>query len=282
MNLTILALFLAAQNDKPPEEKPKKDPLAYRIHEFEGGSVAKFDDWVVAAVPSGSNSMVVFDTAPKGREKDFAVRIVVATPEAGVMEKLFEVGPQLVQQYLPGFERDGEPQKTKFGGDEAMIETYKGDNLEGRKTIVRCVYIKKKDIAVAVFGIGSEGGHKDFGRAVEIVSQSITFKEGVIEKELTGSWHTGTYNSSGSGDTRSSVSTNRSITIYPNGTFTEIFMTSTDVPSGGAITEGNRRGRIVKRGKNLTFHFDDGSVINAAYELKGGALMLNGTAYFRQ
>lgn len=276
-----------AKTDTPPE-KPKdmpKDPLAYKIHKFPGGSIATFDNWQIGQVPSDNNNVIVFDTAPQGKQNDFVLRVAMGTPGLEEMQNLFVTGPQLVQQLLQGFQRSGEQTKTTYGGDEAMLEEYKGRSPDGRAITARVVYIKKKDVAVAILAIGTEAGHKEFGRSLEIVAQSVTFTESGIEPELTGTWHISSYYSSGAGSTQFSSSSATSMTIYTNGTFTEHSMSNAGGASTAEVyTEGNRRGRIVKRGNNLTFYYDgsEKKVWNATYELKGGALMLNGKAWFRQ
>jgi hypothetical protein len=275
--------------DGNPPERPKdlpKDPLAYQIFTFPGGSIAKFDAWRYAPAQGGSNT-VMFDAVPEGREKDFVLRVIAGTPTAQEMQQLFTAGPQIVQQFLaqifPGIQRAGEPKSTTFGGDEAMVEEYTGKNAEGKDVRVRAVYIKKKDVGVAVFGIGTEPGHKEFGRAIDIVAQSVTFVETPVEPELTGTWTMNTYRSSGSGSTQFSYSSATGLTLYANGSFTESHASSAGGQStASASLEDHQRGRVIKRGNVLTFRYDSGKVWTATYELRGGALMLNGNAWFRQ
>ncbi len=263
-----------------------KDPLAYQIFKFNGGSIAKFDNWNYVPVNTGDGNMIAYDGAPQGREKDFLLRVVMGTPNQQQMQQLFTMGPQYVQQMLSqffqGLQRIGESKMTKYGGDEAMNEEYRGTNLQGTAVKIRCVYIKKKDVAVAVFGIGPEAVHQELGRAIDIVAQSVTLQESPIEAGMTGTWVMNYHNSSGTGEHRVSTSSAKNLTIYPNGTFTEHGMTSTDgTRAGHASVEAQNRGRVVKRGNNLTFTYDDGKIWNATYELRGGALILNGNAWFR-
>jgi hypothetical protein len=270
-----------------PPERPKdlpKDPLAYKIHKFSGGSIATFDNWGIQQVPSEDKNLIIFDTAPQGKQNDFVLRVAMGTPGLEDMQNLFVKGPEQVQAFLQGFQRSGEQKKTTYGGDEAMSEEYKGKSPDGRDITVRVVYIKKKDVAVAILAIGTDAGHKEFGRSQEIVAQSVTFTESAIEAELTGTWHLSSFYQSGTGSHQFSSSSATSMTIYPNGTFTEHSMTTAGGQStASAYVEGKQRGRIVKRGNNLTFYYDGGDkkVWNATYELKGGALMLNGKAWFR-
>lgn len=263
---------------QPPPPAPK-DGLAYRIHNVPGGSIAKFDNWTIT--PVSSDGALVYDTAPQGREKDFAMRVALAIPTASELAQLFTAGPQLVQQILPGFRRVGSPERLTIAGDEAMQERYEG-SPQGTQLMARALYIRKSDVAVAVLGIGSEKGHKEFGRAVDILAQSITLKESALEAGVLGTWTMSSFRSSGSGSTYFSYSSATSLTIYANGTFTEYHSSSAGGPStADAYLENGKRGRVVCRGTTLTFHYDNGEVWNAEYRLEGGALLLNGKLWTR-
>lgn len=264
----------------------KKDPLAYKVHQLEGGSIATFDGWRI--VPAGGDgNWTVVDTAPAGKENDFVLRVVIGTPSAHELDSIFTAGPQLVQQSYPMFRRAGEGKKCTFGGDEAMIEEYAAD-IQGRSIKMRVAYIRKKDVAVAIAAIGTEDGHKEYGRTLEIVAQSITFKESPLEPGLVGSWALEKYYSSGAGtSSQFSHSSSTVITIYPNSTFTEQRNSSSSLNNNSGSTsaylDGGNRGKIVKRGTMLTFHYDDGKVWNAEYKLDGGqGLWLNKSCWFRQ
>lgn len=264
-----------------PKDMPK-DPLAYKIKEFSGGSIATFDGWKIVPAGGDGNYSVV-DTCPEGREKDFAIRLIAGTPDAGEMENLFQLGPQVVQSWLPGFSRTSNPKELTIAGDPAMTESYEGPGVDGKKKIVRVIYIRKKDVAVGVMGIGTEAGQKEFGRAIDIMAQSITLKESPLEPELLGTWHYSSYKSSGTGSSQFSYSSATSITIYANGTFSEYHSSDAGGASTGSMySENSKRGTVVKRGNLLTFHYDDGKTWTPEYKLEGGGLMLNGTAYFRQ
>src|SRR5258706_270280 len=80
-----------------------------------------------------------------------------------------------------------EQKKCTCGGDEAMIETYEA-SIGGTNCLCRVLYVKRKDIAVAVLGVGKEGAFKEFGRSIEIVAQSISFKESALDASLVGTW----------------------------------------------------------------------------------------------
>ncbi len=283
-----------------PEEKPvekeikvdaKKDPLAYRVHQLQGGTIATFEGWKIVPVGADGN-WTAFDTTPPGKEQDFVLRVVFGTPNRGELESIFTAGPELVRQFLTqlfgaGVRRSGEQKKCTFGGDEAMVEEYAAE-AQGKKLTVRVAYIKKKDVAVAVLGIGTEAGIKEFGRAIEITAQSISFQESPLEPALVGTWALEKYTSSGTGtSSQFSYSSGRYVTIYPNGAFSESTHSSASSRSssgtGDVMVEGGDRGRIVKRGSLLTFHYDDGKTWSTDYRLDGGqGLWMGKTLYLKQ
>lgn len=269
----------------PQKVEVKKDPLAYKVQELPGGTVAIFENWRYASA-GGDGTWALFDMAPSGRETEFLIRLAIGTPERSILENFFTEGPRYMQQILPGFQRVGEQKKCRFGGDDAMIEEYEG-SPQGKKLLVRMVYLRKGDIAVAVAGFGTEAGYRDYGRAIEIVAQSLSFKESPLEPGLTGTWALETYYSSKTGASdHFNSSTGRYITIYPNGTFTEATHTgafsSSSLGTSNTLVEGADRGKVVKRGNVLTFTYDNGKTWSAAYELLQGGLKLNGSLYLRQ
>ncbi len=263
-----------------------KDPLAYKVHQLPGGTVATFDNWKIAQVMADA-SMSIYDTAPTGRESDFVLRLVIATPKAQDLANLFTLAPNLTRQLLaqasPTFKLDGEPKTCKVGGDDALAEAYVGE-LNGKKVVVRVLYVRRGDIGLAVYGMGSEAGLKEFGRSIEITAQSITFKESAIEPALVGTWTS--ENASKAGGIRESekitVASSRSITIYPNSTFTDSAGTTVSGEPIVGLVQGGSRGKIVKRGNMLTFHYDDGNTWTTDYVLKQGAVVLSGNMYLKQ
>lgn len=274
--------------DQKPEStaKGEKDPLAYKVQQLPGGTIAVFENWKLVPVTADGN-VLVFDSAPQGREKDFVLRTVIATPNAPDLANLFTLAPQLTQQLLmqlsPTFKRVGEQQKTTVGGDEAMIEQYEGDLLTGRAT-ARAMYVRRNDIGIGVLGIGTEAGQKEFGRSIEIVAQSITFKESAIEPELIGTWTAETSSSTGTGidGDKLHVNASRSITVMPNSTFTDSSHTTTSGPEISGLVGGGGRGKLIKRGNVLTFHYDDGKTWSANYEVGGGGMKLDGRLFIKQ
>lgn len=153
--------------------------------------------------------------------------------------------------------------------------------MEGQGDDATAIYVKRKDIAVAVVGLGNAQAFKTYGRAVEITAQSISFKESSLEQALLGTWHMTKYTSSGTGSTFFSHSSATSMTLYPNGTFTKRSMSSASGSGVDAYTDGGERGTVTKRGNTLTFRNDKGEVWNMQCTLEGGALMLNGNLWTR-
>jgi len=263
-----------------------RDPLAYKVQELPGGSIATFDGWRIVPVCADGTTFI-FDSCPQGREREFVLRVAIATPNALDLANVFTLGPQLTQQFLmqlsPSFRRSGEMQKTTVGGDDARVEQYHG-NLMGNSATAKVMYVRRNDVAFAVMGIGTEAGFRDFGRSIEITAQSITFKESSIEPQLVGTWVM--ESSSRAEGIRASdtliVASSRSITIYPNSTFTDSAHTGASGNGMTGMVDGGSRGRVVKRGSVLTFHYDDGKTWSAAYSVEGGGLKLDGNIYLRQ
>jgi hypothetical protein len=273
---------------KSPVAAGGKDALAYRVQQIQGGTIAVFDGWKVVPLNLGANTIAA-STFPEGRQSDFILSAAIATPSKQDLENFFTVGPQLTRQLLaqfsPTFRPSGQPKKTKVGGDEALIEEYEGQ-INGKKVTARVIYVRRQDVGFAVSGIGTEAGMNEFSRSIEIVAQSITFKESALEPALVGTFFRTLYN--GGGDLN--VSNTRSITIYPNGTFTDSANTivtgavkagesQTDV---NHLVEGAHRGRVIKRGSTLTFHYDNGQTWSAPYEVYSNGMKLDGQLYERQ
>ena len=258
--------------------------LRYRIEHLPGGTIASFDGWRTVPVMADGN-MFVIDLCPADRPRDFVLRVCIATPDARDLENLFTVGPQLTQQFLaqlsPSFRRTVQLERTTCGGDDARVEQYRG-NLMGNDVTARVMYVRRGgDVALAVCGIGTEAGMREFGASVEIMAQSITFKESPLEPQLAGAWVSETSSRAGEGADVINVNCTRTIAIYPNGTFTDSAGTTVAGADVTGLAQGGNRGRVVKRGNVLTFHYDNGRTWSAAYSLEGGALKLDGTIYLR-
>jgi len=271
-----------------PEEKTvpgKKDPLAYKMHQLPAGSIALFEGWQIQPVGSDGN-WSSFVTCPQGKQNDFQLYIVAGIPDANELAAFFESGPAYVLQQLPFLQRTGESKKCTFGGDEALLDRYQGE-ANGKKIESTAVYIKKKDVAVGVLGIGTPEAFKEYGRSVEIVAQSITIKDAVLDNRLVGTWTFEKHYFSGQGTSNSFSSTStRSLTFYPNGSFTDstgTYASNRDnVGSSMVQAEGGDRGRVSVRGNLLTLTYDNGKTWTGDYAFDGGALKLNGQIYFKQ
>ncbi|TAG26702.1 MAG: hypothetical protein EAZ36_07450 [Verrucomicrobia bacterium] len=231
----LLALVCGAgegQSENPVTEnnqdaQPAKDPLAYKIHALAAGSIALFDGWQIAPIPS--NDAEAFRTFPAGKENEFQMIVALATPGSTGMANLYQDGPAFVRGLVPVARRVGEPRDVTFGGDPARLEDYTAD-VQGKKLEVRLVMVKKKDVAVVVLGIGVAEAFAVYGRAVEIMAQGVTFNEAPADAALTGTWsRTHSYVSGAF-----SFTSQRSITFYANGSFSE----ATFAGGGGETSSG--------------------------------------------
>lgn len=202
---------------------------------------------------------------------------------------LFVAGPVLVEQLLnqlagPVFQRTGKPIKTTCGGDEAMILEYQA-TIKGKLAICRVMLVRRQDVAIAVVALGSDAGMKEFGRAIEIVAQSISVKEAAIEPGLVGTWVLENYVRLAPAKVDEqpfNLSQSRSVTLYPNGTFADTASTGFSGQDATGLAKGGSRGRVVKRGNVLTFRYDDGTNWSAPYELHSNGLRLDGKIYLKQ
>jgi hypothetical protein len=262
----------------------QKDPLAYKVHQLPAGTIATFDGWKVQQVPN--NDTLILETHPDGKENDFQMLIIVGAQGEQEQSRLFEEGPRKLRELIPSLQPKSDAQKASFGGDEGRVQDWTAES-NGKTLDVQSVILRKKDVAVAVIAFGNAESFKTYGRAVGITAQSISVKSEPPDPAILGTWHLEKYYSSGAGTSNQfSHSSSRSITIYPNGTFTERSMSSSslnnNVGSTSAYLDGGDRGKVVRRGNLLTFHYDNGKVWNTDYKLDGGALMLNGNLWTRQ
>jgi hypothetical protein len=174
----------------------------------------------------------------------------------------------------------GESKETKFAGDPAMTEEYKGTVGDGTEVSARVIYVKKKDIAVIVIGRGVEEAFKKYSPAIEVVAQSISFKQASVNPQLAGKWkYSSTVKAAlGAGN---AYSKSAILTIFPTGTFA---YESTEFADRLAV--GNEswdtktgRGTVAARGNLLTLTFDDGRTVNAT--LDGDSIVYGGDRYRR-
>src|SRR5262249_44319498 len=150
--------------DKKPEQA--KGLLRHTDRKWEGGTYTTFDGWKIQELPNDLGGWL-FRTYPPEREQDVSLLLFVATPPPARLARLVDLGPALVKFNYPHLERTGRSEECKFGGDEARLERYEGKR-GGRKELAQAIFVRKKGVAVVVFGIGTEAGFKDFGRATEI------------------------------------------------------------------------------------------------------------------
>ncbi|MBC8010865.1 MAG: hypothetical protein H7067_12305 [Burkholderiales bacterium] len=266
----------------PPaaDTPPATDPLAYKIHALPAGSIALFEGWQIAPIPSPDAE--AFRTFPAGKENDFQMIVALATPGTTGMANLYQDGPAFVRGLVPVARRVGEPRDVTFGGDPARLEDYAAD-VQGKKLEVRLIMVKKKDVAVVVLGIGVTEAFAVYGRAVEIMAQGVTFTEAPTDPALTGTWSRNHSYVSGS----FSFASQRSLTFYSNGGFSEATFAGgggeTDFGNTSGVSQGADRGRVVRRGSTLTFHYDNGEARTSDYRIVDGrALKLGGETYFKQ
>jgi len=275
----------AGPTGKEVQVEVKKDPLAYKVQQLPGGTIATFEGWKF--VTAGSDgTWVQFQTAPEGKENDFLILIVAGTPGKEVMANLFEEAAKFMQQNVPLAKPVGESRKLTIGGDEARMQEYTME-AQGKKLQLQSILLRKKDVAVSVTGIGTEEGFKEYGRAVGITAQSITVKEDPPDPGLVGTWCLEKYTSTGAGTSNQfSYSSSRSLTVYPNGTFTENSFSSAGLKDNAGRTdaylEGGNRGRVVKRGNVLTFTYDNGKIWNTEFKFDGGAVWFGGNLWLKQ
>ncbi len=274
---------------KPEEGKEVKvavenDPLKYKVHQLEQGTIATFEGWKITQIPN--NELLILETHPDGKENDFQMLILLGTQGEREQAKLFEEGPLKLKQVFPALREAGEAKKTSFGGDEARLQDWTID-INGRGMKVQTILLRKKDVAIALLAVFTDETYKTYGRALGITAQSISVKESPPDPGLVGTWALDKYYSSGKGTSNAfSHTSSTSLTIYPNGTFTERSMSSSSLDNSSGSTsaylDGGDRGKVVRRGSALTFHYDNGKTWNTDYRFDGGALFLGKNMWLKQ
>lgn len=114
----------------------EKDPLAYKLHNFNGGTIATFDGWKFAP-PNQSGNWIVLVTSPEGKEDDFQMIIFVGTPTEQELNQMFELAPQQLRQLFPKWQPRGESKQVTFGGDPGMVEDYEAGEWKGKAMTLR-------------------------------------------------------------------------------------------------------------------------------------------------
>lgn len=273
---------------KPEEKEVKvaveKDPLKYKVHQLEQGTIATFDGWKITHIPN--NELLILETHPEGKENDFQMLILLGTQNEQEQAKLFDEGPGKLKQVFPGLRESGEAKKSVFGGDEARLQDWTID-INGRGMKVQTILLRKKDVAIALLAVFTDESYKEYGRALGITAQSISVKESPPDPGLVGTWALEKYYSSGAGTSNAfSHSSSTSLTIYPNGTFTERSSSSSSLNNSAGTTsaylDGGDRGKVIRRGTSLTFHYDNGKTWTTEYRFDGGALFLGKNMWLKQ
>ena len=275
----------APADEKEVKVEVKKDPLAYKVQQVPGGSIATFEGWKFQALGS-DGTWAQFETHAEGKENEFQLFITAGTPGREIMNNLFDEAAKLMAKLLPTAKAVGEAQKATIGGDEARVQDYTLE-AQGKKMQIQAIVIRKKDVAVSVLGLGTEEGFKEFGRSVGITAQSITIKEEPPDPGLVGTWLLEKYSSSGAGTSNAfSHSSSCSLTLYRNGTFTEHSSSMSTLSNNTGRTEGyldgGDRGRVVKRGNTLTFTYDNGKIWNTDFRFDGGAVWFGKNLWMKQ
>lgn len=266
--LGALALAAALAAAPLPADEPKPASLKYKVIKGPGGTLAAFDGWQTAAVPGGAWFATL--SAPKGRT-DFALLLAFSTPDKKHLDKLFDgAAAAQLKSLLPGLKPAGKATVTRFAGDEARAERWQGTSTtDGKARVARVVYLKKKDVAVILVGLGTEAGVKELGEAVDIAAKSLSFIESKLEPGLAGTWSWSTSSSAGG----LTMSASKLVTITADGKFT---WRNSGVGTGDGrlatfsyLRDGTMKGQVIRRGAVLTFHADDGRRWSLTYQLKG-------------
>jgi hypothetical protein len=263
-----------------PPPPTASQALPYELKQMGAATVAQFKDWKTVPIKDDASGSAL-GMVPEGHEKEFDLTVFISAPgSAHEVDQLFTVGPHLVQQAAPGLSKVGEAKESKFAGDSAMTEEYQGTVGDGTAVSARVIYVKKKDIAVIVIGRGVPEAFKKYSPAIDIVAQSIAFKEGSIPSNLAGKWKYDSQVKSALG-AGNAYSKSAILTIFPNGTFSYESTEFADRLGTGNESWDTKTGRgtATARGNLLTFTFDDGKTANAS--LDGNEIVYNSERYKR-
>jgi hypothetical protein len=259
-----------------------KAKLTYNLGESNGLTLAVFDGW--ASETETTNEAVVITTCPTGRQSDYMMQVMTVHAAAAQMTELFTVMPVQLEKTIPALKRRSEPRSATFNGDQAVVLDYDADGtgeMAGKKLQGRAVVVRKKGMALVVLGLGTHAGFEEFGRSIEIVVESATVKDAGLEPGLVGSWLNAGSKSVGSGAGIVSVSWRTTLSIFPDGSFTESDQSMGGTSGGDLASEGGQRGSIVQRGNNLTLRYANGTVTNSSYEVDGDTLQFGGKRWRR-
>lgn len=266
--------------------------LAYHVHQADGVTLATFDDWESAA--SSNEQGTTLRTHPRGRRDEFSMTVYMAPMADRDRATFLETGPADFARAIPGVTPRGEPRPATFGGDRGgddarLVEYDVTEEAAAAMTpgasgarVARAAFLRKNDVGVVVFAVGTEAGVRELGRAVEIVGGSVAFTESPLDPALVGRWYNAGSMSSGMGSHLVSVTWEKTTTFRPDGTFSETDTTIGSADPGSVSGEHGKHGRVIRRGQNLTFHYDDGSVRTSDYALQGDTLKMHGKQWTRQ
>ena len=296
MTIAAFALQLIVGCNRSPSygASPKggePDPLAYTIHKTDGAAVALFDAWENSS--STNDQGTTIRSNPRGRKGEFMLTLYVAPMNDRDQATFLDTAPADFAGHVPGLMPRGGVQTVALGGTDARLMEYDvtgpavaatmpGAPASGGNRVARAAFVQQGDVAVVAFAAGTEPAMRELGRAVEIAAESVRFTESPIEQAIVGRWYNAGSTSSGRGTGLISLTWERTITFYPDGTFSETDTTIGSASVGGVSGEHAKAGRVVRRGGNMTFHYTDGSVRNSDYVLQGDALQLYGKRWTRQ
>jgi hypothetical protein len=264
-----------------------KDPLAHRVHKVEGFTLATFDDWENSATPDEQG--LAIRSHPRGRQDEFSLVVFIAPIGERDQATYLDSSPAEFARLIPGLLPRGPAQAATYGGDPARVVEYDvsaqaaaaTSTTPGPRT-ARAAFLKKGDMAVVVFATGTEQGMREMGRSIDIVAQTVSFTESPMDPALVGTWRNAGSMSSGRGPGMMSLTWETTTTIRADGTFRELDTTIGSADIGTVSGDRGKRGRIVRRGENLTFHYEDGTVRSSDYAVNGQTLTLHGKRWTRQ
>ena len=267
------------------------DPLAYTIHKTDGVAVATFDNWESTATSNDQGTTI--RSYPRGRKDDFTLVLYIAPMNDRDQATFLDTAPADFARHIPGLEPRGDVKVATIGGSDARLMEYDvtgpalaatmpGAPASSGNRVARAAFVQQGDVAVVAFAAGTEPAMRELGRAVEIAAENVRFTESPIEQAIVGRWYNAGSTSSGRGTGLISLTWERTITFYPDGTFAETDTTIGSASPGSVSGEHAKTGRVVRRGGNMTFHYTDGSVRNGDYVLQGDTLQLYGKRWTRQ
>src|SRR5207302_6471 len=105
---------------------------------------------------------------------------------------------------------------------------------------------------------------KAYGSAIEVVAAGIAFQEAPLEAALLGTWEWSTTGPDLGSNLPRTTSTRR-ITLTADGRFSEYRYGLS--PKSDFLKEERVKGRAIRRGNVLTFHYEDGRAWSVVYQV---------------